>query len=92
MLCYHAAPQTKVPERPDPAGPAAKGHPFFFLICTTCAPAGLPAEFHAHIGEAAVRAARAVGYESAGTVEFIVDVDTQDFYFMEMNTRLQVCL
>ncbi|WIA19437.1 hypothetical protein OEZ85_004054 [Tetradesmus obliquus] len=51
---------------------------------------GLPAEFHAHIGEAAVRAARAVGYESAGTVEFIVDVDTQDFYFMEMNTRLQV--
>jgi acetyl/propionyl-CoA carboxylase alpha subunit len=52
--------------------------------------AGLPAEFHKHIGEAAVRAARAVGYESAGTVEFIVDVETQDFYFMEMNTRLQV--
>ena len=43
-----------------------------------------------HIGEAAVRAAHAVGYCSAGTVEFIVDVDTQEFYFMEMNTRLQV--
>lgn len=45
-----------------------------------------------HIGEAAVRAAHAVGYRSAGTVEFIVDVDTQDFFFMEMNTRLQVRL
>jgi 3-methylcrotonyl-CoA carboxylase alpha subunit len=52
--------------------------------------AGLPAEFHQHIGEAAVRAAHAVGYRSAGTVEFIVDVETQDFFFMEMNTRLQV--
>lgn len=51
---------------------------------------GLPEEFHRHIGEAAVRAAHAVGYRSAGTVEFIVDVDTQDFFFMEMNTRLQV--
>jgi 3-methylcrotonyl-CoA carboxylase alpha subunit len=54
------------------------------------AAAGLPEEFHRHIGEAAVRAAHAVGYRSAGTVEFIVDVDTQDFFFMEMNTRLQV--
>lgn len=35
-------------------------------------------------------AARAVGYVSAGTVEFILDTDTQDYYFMEMNTRLQV--
>ncbi len=48
--------------------------------------------FTRHIGEAAVRAARAVGYLNAGTVEFIVDTDSpaQDFYFMEMNTRLQV--
>ena len=41
------------------------------------------------MGEAAVRAAKAVKYEGAGTVEFLVDKD-RNFYFMEMNTRIQV--
>ncbi|WP_066052937.1 acetyl-CoA carboxylase biotin carboxylase subunit [Robertmurraya korlensis] len=41
------------------------------------------------IFQAAVQAAKAVGYENAGTVEFIVD-EEENFYFLEMNTRLQV--
>ncbi len=55
---------------------------------------GLTALRRAAMGEAAVKAALAVGYQGAGTVEFIVDVakglDDAPFYFMEMNTRLQV--
>lgn len=42
------------------------------------------------MGRAAVKAAQAVGYESAGTVEFLLDSDGVHFYFMEMNTRIQV--
>ena len=41
------------------------------------------------MGEAAVKAAKAAGYTSCGTVEFLVDKD-KNFYFMEMNTRIQV--
>ncbi|KAF9618529.1 hypothetical protein IFM89_002224 [Coptis chinensis] len=48
------------------------------------------AEFRSHLGEAAVSAAKAVSYHNAGTVEFIVDTVSGHFYFMEMNTRLQV--
>ena len=50
----------------------------------------LTPELRERMGEAAVRAARAVGYESAGTVEFLLDNDLEHFYFMEMNTRIQV--
>jgi len=42
-----------------------------------------------YVGELAVKAARAVNYENAGTVEFLLDAEN-NFYFMEMNTRLQV--
>ncbi|MCD8905481.1 acetyl-CoA carboxylase biotin carboxylase subunit [Staphylococcus chromogenes] len=42
------------------------------------------------MGEAAVRAAKAVDYYNAGTIEFIYDLDEDKFYFMEMNTRIQV--
>ena len=41
------------------------------------------------LGEAAVRAAKSVGYSNAGTIEFLMDKD-KNFYFMEMNTRIQV--
>ncbi|MFZ5608654.1 MAG: acetyl-CoA carboxylase biotin carboxylase subunit [Pseudomonadota bacterium] len=55
---------------------------------------GMEASLRAAMGEAAVKAARAIGYEGAGTVEFILDVANglaqAPFYFMEMNTRLQV--
>jgi pyruvate carboxylase subunit A len=49
----------------------------------------LSAEQRAHVGELAVRAARAVHYENAGTIEFLLTPEG-DFYFMEMNTRVQV--
>ncbi|MCA1406367.1 acetyl/propionyl/methylcrotonyl-CoA carboxylase subunit alpha [Ensifer sp. IC3342] len=55
---------------------------------------GMTAEVRRAMGDAAVRAAHAIGYVGAGTVEFIADVTNglwpDQFYFMEMNTRLQV--
>ena len=44
----------------------------------------------AAMGDAALALGRAIGYASAGTVEFLVDDETQNFYFLEVNTRLQV--
>ncbi len=51
---------------------------------------GMTDELRARMGEAAVAAARAVGYVGAGTVEFITPEGGDSFHFMEMNTRLQV--
>ncbi|MCB2118596.1 MAG: acetyl/propionyl/methylcrotonyl-CoA carboxylase subunit alpha [Rhodobacteraceae bacterium] len=55
---------------------------------------GMTAEMRAAMGQAAVRAAEAIGYKGAGTIEFIVDgsegLRPDRFWFMEMNTRLQV--
>ena len=58
-------------------------HLFVHLCCLLALVASL-------LSRSAVAAARAVGYEGAGTVEFIFDADTNEYFFMEMNTRLQV--
>ena len=51
--------------------------------------AAISGELRKKMGETAVRAAKAVGYENAGTIEFLLDKH-KNFYFMEMNTRIQV--
>jgi len=51
--------------------------------------AAISMELRKRMGDMAVRAAKAVGYENAGTIEFLLDKN-MDFYFMEMNTRIQV--
>ncbi|HLR62443.1 MAG TPA: acetyl-CoA carboxylase biotin carboxylase subunit [Lentibacillus sp.] len=59
------------------------------LIEETPSPALTP-DIREKMGESAVKAAKAVDYVGAGTIEFIFDRKSQSFYFMEMNTRIQV--
>lgn len=59
------------------------------LIEETPAP-GLPARLREDLHAAAVRFAARLNYRGAGTVEFLVDVDRGEFYFLEMNARIQV--
>lgn len=59
------------------------------LVEETPSPA-LTEEIRAEMGEASVKAAKAVNYTGAGTIEYIFDRKDQKFYFMEMNTRIQV--
>ncbi|SDQ51499.1 acetyl-CoA carboxylase biotin carboxylase subunit [Virgibacillus salinus] len=59
------------------------------LIEETPSPAITP-EIRSKMGEASVKAAKAVDYVGAGTIEYIFDRTSQSFYFMEMNTRIQV--
>jgi len=59
------------------------------LVEETPSPA-LDGEIRQEMGQAAVKAALAVDYSGAGTVEFIYDYKNRNFYFMEMNTRIQV--
>ena len=51
--------------------------------------ASIPSKLRSEICKAAAKAAKAVGYVNAGTIEFVVDKD-ENFYFLEMNTRIQV--
>jgi acetyl-CoA carboxylase biotin carboxylase subunit len=58
-------------------------------IIEECPSPILTPELRERMGEATTRLAKAIGYENAGTIEYLVD-DTGNFYFMEMNTRIQV--
>jgi len=51
---------------------------------------GVPPETRKRMSQAAIKISQAIQYESAGTVEFILDQDSGKFYFLEMNTRIQV--
>ncbi len=59
-------------------------------IIEECPSPSVPHEVRLRMGECSVRAAKQINYVGAGTIEFIFDNSTKEFYFMEMNTRLQV--
>src|SRR4029077_5654007 len=58
-------------------------------VIEECPSAVMTPSLRRKMGNAAVKLAKSVGYENAGTIEFLVDQD-KHFYFMEMNTRIQV--
>ncbi len=51
---------------------------------------GLPAKVRHELCDASARIAKEIGYDNAGTVEFLLDLDTNDWFFIEMNPRIQV--
>ena len=53
-------------------------------------PVGLPDKVRRDLCEAAVKIAKSIGYYNAGTVEFLLDLDTHEWFFIEMNPRIQV--
>lgn len=55
-----------------------------------CLPFDADPEFRQKLVDAGTRLGKAAQYRSAGTIEFLVDQDTHKFYFLEVNTRLQV--
>ncbi len=59
-------------------------------IIEECPSPLLTPELRQRMGEASVNLIRSIGYENAGTIEYLVDEKAENFYFMEMNTRIQV--
>ena len=59
-------------------------------IIEECPSPLLTPELRERMGEASVNLIKAIGYENAGTIEYLVDDKAENFYFMEMNTRIQV--
>ncbi|GAA5484264.1 acetyl-CoA carboxylase biotin carboxylase subunit [Haloferula sargassicola] len=59
-------------------------------IIEECPSPLLTPELRQRMGEASVKLIEAIGYENAGTIEYLVDDKAENFYFMEMNTRIQV--
>ncbi|MDB6074050.1 MAG: accC [Verrucomicrobiaceae bacterium] len=59
-------------------------------IIEECPSPKITPEMRKQMGDATVRLCKEIGYENCGTIEFLVDNDCKNFYFMEMNTRIQV--
>jgi acetyl-CoA carboxylase biotin carboxylase subunit len=59
-------------------------------IIEECPSPKLPESLRREMGEATVRLCKEIGYQNCGTIEFLVDNACENFYFMEMNTRIQV--